>query len=208
MHLGINEFIDEQKKGLTELLANLSKSRVVAARNAARESAARIKELNGRVRALARSGVRLTSVSQGAAQDLIELHADIVNAALTEAATQIERLAYTESVRDLARMQTEVLQATRQRIVDDIARALTILKDAAGDARKAVAPREPVAKPAPKKAAPARSKVSAKARVPAKAKAKAKAKATAKPKAKAKAEPKPKAKARTRSRKGTRAKRA
>ena len=192
MHLGINEFIDEQKKGLTELLANLSKSRVVAARNAARESAARIKELNGRVRALARSGVRLTSVSQGAAQDLIELHADIVNAALTEAATQIERLAYTESVRDLARMQTEVLQATRQRIVDDIARALTILKDAAGDARKAVAPREPVAKPAPKKAAPARSKVSAKARVPAKAKAKAK----------------PKAKARTRSRKGTRAKRA
>ena len=204
MHLGINEFIDEQKKGLAELLANLSKSRVVAARNAARESAARIKELNGRVRALARSGVRLTSVSQGAAQDLIELHADIVNAALTEAATQIERLAYTESVRDLARMQTEVLQATRQRIVDDIARALTILKDAAGDARKAVAPREPVAKPAPKKAAPARSKVSAKARVP--AKAKAKATATAKPKAKAKA--KPKAKARTRSRKGTRAKRA
>ena len=200
MHLGINEFIDEQKKGLTELLANLSKSRVVAARNAARESAARIKELNGRVRALARSGVRLTSVSQGAAQDLIELHADIVNAALTEAATQIERLAYTESVRDLARMQTEVLQATRQRIVDDIARALTILKDAAGDARKVVAPREPVAKPAPKKAAPARSKVSAKARVPAKAKAKVKAK----PKAKAKA----KAKAKTRSGKGTRAKRA
>ena len=198
MHLGINEFIDEQKKGLAELLASLSKSRVVAARNAARESAARIKELNGRVRALARSGVRLTSVSQGAAQDLIELHADIVNAALTEAATQIERLAYTESVRDLARMQSEVLQATRQRIVDDIARALTILKGAAGDARKVVAPREPVAKPAPKKAAPARSKVSAKARGPAKAKAKAKAK----PKAKAKV------KARTRPGKGTRAKRA
>lgn len=194
MHLGINEFIDEQKKGLAELLANLSKSRVVAARNAARESAARIKELNGRVRALARSGVRLTSVSQGAAQDLIELHADIVNAALTEAANQIERMAYTESVRDLARMQSEVLQATRQRIVDDIARALTILKDAAGDARKVVAPREPVAKPAPKKAAPARRKVSVKARVPAKAKAKPKAKA--------------KAKAKTRSGKGTRAKRA
>jgi hypothetical protein len=187
MHLGINEFIDEQKKGLAELLANLSKSRVVAARNAARESAARIKELNGRVRALARSGVRLTSVSQGAAQDLIELHADIVNAALTEAATQIERMAYTESVRDLARMQAEVLQATRQRIVDDIARALTILKDAAGDARKAVAPREPVARPAPKKAAPARSKVRVKARAPATAPAKAKPRPKAKARAKAKA---------------------
>jgi DNA polymerase III gamma/tau subunit len=124
-------------------------------------------------------------VSQGAAQDLIELHADIVNAALTEAAAQIERMAYTESVRDLARMQAEVLQATRQRIVDDIARALTILKDAAGDARKAVAPREPVARPATKKAAPAGSKkVGMKARAPAKAKPRPKAKARAKAKAK------------------------
>ena len=164
MHLGLNEFIDEQKKGLTELLANLSKSRVAAARSAARQSAARIKELNGRVRALARSGVRLTAVSQNAAQDLIELHAEIVNTALSEAATQIERLAYTESVRDLARMQAEVLQAARQRIVDDIARAVTILKDAAGDARMAVAPAKPAAKKAPARKAPARRKAKAKAK--------------------------------------------
>ena len=166
MHLGLNEFIDEQKKGLTELLANLSKSRVAAARSAARQSAARIKELNGRVRALARSGVRLTAVSQGAAQDLIELHADIVNSALTEAATQIERMAYTESVRDLARMQADVLQAARQRIVDDMARAVTILKGAAGDARKVVAKSEVPAKAAPKKKAPAarKTKVAAKAK--------------------------------------------
>jgi len=45
-------------------------------------------------------------------------------------------MAYTESVRDLARMQAEVLQSARQRIVDDIARAVVILKDAASDARK------------------------------------------------------------------------
>jgi hypothetical protein len=158
MHLSINEFIDEQKKGLNELLANLSKSRVAAARNAARQSAQRIKELNGRVRALSRSGVKLTAVSQGAAQGLIELHADIVNTALTEAASQIERMAYTESVRDLARMQAEVLQATRERIVADISRAVGILKGAAGDARKAVAPDAPAAKAAPRKA-PARAKV-------------------------------------------------
>jgi hypothetical protein len=173
MQLALNEFIDEQKKGLTELLANLSRSRVAAARNAARQSAARIKELNGRVRALARSGVRLTAVSQSAAQDLIELHADIVNSALTEAASQIERMAYTESVRDLARMQADVLQAARQRIVDDMARAVTILKGAAGDARKVVAKREAPAKAAPKKKAPARRK----AKVAAKAKAKSRARA-------------------------------
>ena len=188
MHLAINEFIDEQKKGLAELLANLGKSRVAAARNAARESAARIKDLNGRVRALARSGVRLTTVSQGAAQGLIELHADIVDTALTEAAARIERLAYTESVRDLARMQAEVLQATRQRIVDDMARAVTILKGAAGDARKAIAPREAAGKAAAKKPAPARrtATVKAKARTKAKAKAKAKAKTRTRTRARAK----------------------
>jgi hypothetical protein len=173
MQLALNEFIDEQKKGLTELLANLSRSRVAAARNAARQSAARIKELNGRVRALARSGVRLTAVSQSAAQDLIELHADIVNSALTEAASQIERMAYTESVRDLARMQADVLQAARQRIVDDMARAVTILKGAAGDARKVVAKSEAPAKAAPKKKAPTRRK----AKVAAKAKAKSRTRA-------------------------------
>ena len=178
MQLAINEFIEEQRKGLAELLENLSKSRVDAARSAARQSAARIKELNGRVRALARSGVRLTAVSQNAAQGLIELHAEIVNTALTEAAAQIERLAYTESVRDLARMQSEVLQAARQRIVDDIARAVTILKDAAGDARMAVAPAAPAARKAPARKAPARRKTKAKTVAKAKAKTKSSARRT------------------------------
>ncbi len=177
MQLAINEFIEEQRKGLAELLENLSKSRVAAARNAARQSAARIKELNGRVRALARSGVRLTAVSQNAAQDFIELHAEIVNTALTEAAAQIERLAYTESVRDLARLQAEVLQATRQRIVDDIARAVTILKDAADDARVAVAPGRPAAAQAP--ARKAKTKAKATAKVAAKSRAKSGARKTA-----------------------------
>ncbi len=58
-----------------------------------------------------------------------------MNTALTEAAQQIERLAYTESVRDLARAQADVLQAARQRIVQDIARAVTILKVAGGEVR-------------------------------------------------------------------------
>jgi len=182
MQLAFNEFIEEQRKGLAELFETLSKSRVAAARDAARESAARIKELNGRVRELARSGVRLTAVSQGAAQSLIELHADIVNTALTEAAAQIERMAYTESVRDLARMQADVLQAARQRIVDDIARAVTILKDAAGEARSAVVPAKPGKPSSPKKQrkkAPARRKAAVKAKARTKARAKAPAKRAA-----------------------------
>jgi hypothetical protein len=130
-----NEFVAEQMKGLAEMVGNMRKSQVEAARRAARDSATRIRSLNQRIRELARSGVRVTEVSQGAAQSLIELQEDIVNTALTEAAQRIERLAYTESVRDLAAAQAEVLQAARQRIVQDIARAVTILKVAGGEVR-------------------------------------------------------------------------
>jgi hypothetical protein len=142
----MSEFFAEHVKGLTEMVTEMRKSRVAAARRAAIESAARIKALNQRVRSLARSGVRVTAASQGAVQSLIELQEEIVTSALNDAAAQMERLAYTESVRDLARMQGEVLQAARQRIVDDISRAVTALKSAAGDVRKAAAHVE-VAKP-------------------------------------------------------------
>lgn len=150
MHAGMSEFLDEQKKGLAELIANFRKARVAAARKAAIESATRIKALNARVRDLARSGVKLTGISHGAAQSLIELQSDIVTAALTDAAAQLQRIADTASVRDLARDQAEVLQATRQRIVDDIARAMKILKGAAREAR-GVVERRPARPAAPKK---------------------------------------------------------
>lgn len=136
MHAGTDDFIDEQNRGLAELAEHLRTSRLAAAREAAVRSAARIRALNGRVRALARSGVELTSISQAAVQSLIELQADIVNDGLTDAAAQIERIAYTGSVKDLAREQAEVLKAARERIAGDLSRAMTILRKAARDARK------------------------------------------------------------------------
>jgi hypothetical protein len=173
MEFGLNEFLSEQRKGLAQMIARQRKAGVEAARQAARDSAARMKALNGRVRDLARSGVRLTSVSQGAAQSLIELQSDIVSSALTDAAAQIERMAYTESVRDLARMQGNVLQATRQRIVEDLARAVKILKDAAGDARKVVGRAEPAKRAAPRQdAKPARRKPKARTKSATRAKRK------------------------------------
>jgi phasin family protein len=175
MHAGMNEFLNEQRKGLAELVENVRKSRVAAARKAALESAARIKALNGRVRDLARSGVRLTSISQGAAEGLIELQSDIVTSALSEAAEQLQRIADTESVGDLARGQLEVLQATRQRIVEDIARAVTILKGAAGDVRK-VATRAKTAKTKAK--TKSKSKFKAKTRTKATAPVRRKARKT------------------------------
>jgi phasin family protein len=180
MHAGMSEFLDEQAKGLTELVETFRKARVTAARKAALESAARIRALNQRVRDLARSGVRLSSISQGTAERLIELQSDIVTSALTDAAAQLQRIADTEHVRDLARGQAEVLQATRQRIVDDITRALTILKGAAGEARE-VAKRATAAKPAtPRK--PVRRKAKRAATKPKKVKG-----AARKPRARARA---------------------
>ena len=156
----LNEFLEEQTTGLAELARRLRRSRAAVARKAAAVSAARVRSLNGRVRNLARSGVRLTSISQSTAQSLIELQAEIVTDALTDAAEQMQRIAYTSSVRDLAREQAGVLQAAQQRIVNDIARAVKILKSAAGDVRK-VASRATTAEPVtPKK--PARRKTRAK----------------------------------------------
>ena len=113
MSAHLTDFIAEQSKGLVDLMKNLRQSQVKAAREAARSSAERVKSLNQRVRSLARSGVRVTAASQGAVQSLIELQEDIVTSALNDAATQMERLAYTESVRDLVRVQGEILQAAR-----------------------------------------------------------------------------------------------
>ena len=172
MQFPLSDFLEEQTKGLSELLQNLTSSRVAAARQAARDSAVRIKSLNGRIRTLAQSGVRLTAVSQTAVQDIIELQAEIVTSALTEAAAKIERLAYTESVRDLARMQSEVIADARQRIVDDLGRAVTILKDASGAARKAMATAEPARPVTKRKAAAVKAKAARKPAAKAKARAK------------------------------------
>lgn len=170
MNTELNEFLEQQKQGLVQLATDLRKARIAAARKAAQESAARIKSLNVRVRTLARSGVRLTVVSHGAVQSLIELQGDIVSSALNEAAEKIQQMAYTESVRDLARLQAEVLQAARQRIVDDIARAVVILKDAAGDARKVATRATAANAAAPRKTV--RRKVKKVARTAARGKAK------------------------------------
>lgn len=135
MHTGAEDFLAEQTRGLAELAEHLKASRLAAARKAAIQSAARVRSLNGRIRELARSGVKLTSISHGAAQSLIELQGEIINSALTDAAAQIERIANTGSFRDLARNQADVLQATRERIANDLSRVMTILRQAADKAR-------------------------------------------------------------------------
>jgi len=160
------KFVTEQMQALASQAQKLGKEPVETAREAAVKSAESIKSLKDPIRALARSGVKLTAISQGTAQSLIELQAEIVTTALTEAADQLERAARANNVLDLARDQADVLRATRERIVSDITQAVTIFKDAGGDVRKVAthtyasvtgkAEAKPAAKPRKKAKRPAR----------------------------------------------------
>jgi phasin family protein len=132
----IKDFVNEQREILAERASRLRTDPVKAARAATAKSAERIKALNPRIRAVSRSGVKLTAISQGAAERLIQLQEQLVTSALTDAATQLERAARVDNVKDLVKDQAEVLRATRERIVSDITEAVTILKDAGGDVRK------------------------------------------------------------------------
>lgn len=178
MHAGMNEFLEEQTRGLKEMAENLRKSQLETARKAALRSAARVRSLNARAREMARSGVKLSNISHGTLERLIGLHEEIVTAALAEAATQIEKLAYTESARDFGRDQARVLQSARERIVNDVSRGMKILREAAEQARE-------VGARAAKAAPAARKPVARKAKAKAKTKAKAR-KATRKTAARAK----------------------
>jgi phasin family protein len=132
----VKEFVNERRQVLSEQAQKIRKVPVEVARSTAIKTAKRIKSLKDPVRALSRSGVKLTAISQGTAQSLIELQAEIVTSALSNAAAQLERAAQTESVMALARDQADVLQATRERIVEDLRQAVAIFKDAGGDVRK------------------------------------------------------------------------
>jgi phasin family protein len=132
----IKNFVTEQAQALAEQAQKLRTQPVEAAREAAVKSAQRISAMRTAVRAMARSGVKLTAISQGTAQKLIELQEEIITSALTEASMQLERAARMDNVRDLLRDQSDVLRATRDRIVSDITQAVAIFKNAGGDLRK------------------------------------------------------------------------
>lgn len=129
------QFGNERGQDRGDLARRLRTAPAEIARSAALKSAGRIQSLKEPVRALSRSGVRLTAISQSTAQSLIELQAEIVDSVLSNAAAQLERAAQTESVMDLARDQAEVLRATRERIVEDLNRAVAIFKDTGGNVR-------------------------------------------------------------------------
>ncbi len=135
MFAEMQEFVSGQASALTGQVQKIRKESVETVREAASGSAENLKALKSPVRQLARSSVKLTTVSQTAVANLIELQSDIVTSALGDAALRLERAARAATLVDLVRDQYQLLPATRDRIVEDAQRAVQIFKVAGRDIR-------------------------------------------------------------------------
>lgn len=130
MMVKVKEVAVEQAQALADQAEKLRRRPVEAARGAAAKSAENVKAMRDPVRALTRSGVKFTAISQSTVQRLIELQEQIITAAMSDAAAQLESAAGAASVAELARDQARVLLAARERLVKDMAQAMAILKEA------------------------------------------------------------------------------
>jgi hypothetical protein len=124
----VQEFVAERAAAIAGQVRKARRTSVQSARVAARGSAESIKSLKSPVRVVARSGVKLTTVSQAFSQNLIELQTDMVTAAIGDVALRLERAARAESLVDLFRDQLELVPATRVRIVGDAQRAAGLVR--------------------------------------------------------------------------------
>ncbi len=129
----IQEFVSESTAAITTQVKKIRKESTATVREAAVDSAENIKSLKSPVRVIARSGVKLTSVSQTAVASLIELQSDVVTSALSDVALRLERAARADGIVDLVRDQFELAHATRGRVVEDAQRAVQIFKVAGRD---------------------------------------------------------------------------
>ena len=90
MKTKVQQFLADKSQALAEQARAMREVPGAAARDAATKSAERIKSLRAPVRVVARSGVKLTAISQSMLQGLIELQEQIVTSALDDAAMQLE----------------------------------------------------------------------------------------------------------------------
>ena len=129
----IQDFVSEQTAAITSKVKQIREESTTTVRDAVVESAGNIKSLKSPVRVIARSGVKLTSVSQTAVASLIELQSDVLTSALSDVALRLERAARADGIVDLVRDQYELAYATRGRVVEDAQRAMEIFKVAGRD---------------------------------------------------------------------------
>ena len=131
----VQEFVAEQAAALSSQVEKMRKESVETVREAVVGSASGLKALKSPVRTLARSGIKITNVSQTAVASLIELQSDMLTSAISDAALRLERASRADNIVELVREQVEMIPATRDRIVEDAQRAALIFKHAGRDLR-------------------------------------------------------------------------
>jgi len=177
----MQDFVAEQTSALGSQVQKFRKESVESVREAAVDSAEGLKALKSPVRTLARSGIKVTAVSQTAVASLIELQSDMVTSAITDAAHRLERASRADGLIDLVRDQIQMFPSTRERMVEDAQRAAEIFKHAGRDLRGvAVNLYERVVEPVEERIPEVKVKVTKRKTVKAKAKSKSRAKAKAK----------------------------
>ena len=115
MNVDMQEYIAEGGDLLTGKVRSFRKNSAATVREAITGSAETLKALKSPVRMIARSGVKLTSVSQTAVQSLIELQSDVVTSALTDVALRLERATRAENIIELVREQPSSSRPPRAR---------------------------------------------------------------------------------------------
>jgi len=131
----VQEFVAEQAAALSSQVEKIRQESVETVREAVVGSASGLKSLKSPVRTLARSGIKITTVSQTAVASLIELQSDMLTSAISDAALRLERASRADNIVELVREQVEMIPATRDRIVEDAQRAALIFKHAGRDLR-------------------------------------------------------------------------
>jgi hypothetical protein len=129
----IQDFMSEQTAAISSQVKKFRKDSVETVRDAVSVSADNLKSLKSPVRVIARSGVKVTNVSQTAVASLIELQSDILTSTLTGMALRLERAARADGIVELMRDQFELTQATRGRVIEEAQRAAEIFKVAGRD---------------------------------------------------------------------------
>jgi phasin family protein len=135
MIVDMQEFVAERGEVLVGQVRKIRETSVETVREAVVGSAETLKSLKSPVRMIARSSVKLTTVSQATVQNLIELQSDVVTSALNDVALRLERATRAENIVEFVREQIELTPATRARMVEDASRAVTIIKTAGRDIR-------------------------------------------------------------------------
>ena len=131
----MQEFVAEQTAVFQDQVEKIAKESVETVRETAVGGAETLKSLKSPVRTIARSTIKVTTVSQTAVASLIDLQSDMLTSAISDAALRLERASRADNLVELVRDQIEMIPATRDRIVEDAQRAAQIIKHAGRDLR-------------------------------------------------------------------------